>query len=127
MSEEKLHIKNIPGASEIYKQLGNWPIFHDSEVAAINLIRNGPSSLHIVSPVNSFTSEHLQRWCICLQFSEIVEIELVDFNHQNVLYDLTFTLKDNLYSVNIDSSFGVDGFITAKTLLFKMSEFPFEK
>ncbi|MBN9395380.1 MAG: hypothetical protein J0H83_09055 [Candidatus Melainabacteria bacterium] len=100
---------------------GRSPIFHDAEITEVSLHRNRPSTFLIKSPIYSADSEFTESWSIYLEINEILEIELVGFNHQNVLFDLTISQRDGLYVINIDASFGLDGFIVAREVRLKMA------
>lgn len=117
-------IKNSELLTEVF---GRWPSFHDSEVVEIILSRDKYSSeygptLRAALYVFDMTSEIDEKGyyvlknksIVWIQFLEVVELSLDDFNYQNVLWGLTIIdvsgdqLERVKFEVSFDSSFGID-------------------
>lgn len=78
---------------------GKWPNFHDAEVHHLNIWRGDvrPEDNVWIGPVIEMSFElcALQNpYIACLRFHDCENIELVDFNHQNAVYDLRFGFQD---------------------------------
>ena len=116
-------IKNSHQLTDVF---GRWPSFHDAEVLRINLDRDradsefGPN-LQAAIHVFEMTSQVDERGryvlknhvVVNLRFFEVVELNLVDFNYQNVLMGLSIRdisdrqLERVKFEVSFDPSFGV--------------------
>jgi hypothetical protein len=79
---------------------------HDAEVLSVLLDRTGPTlELNVALDPQLSAGPPLR-----LVFEEISELELVGFNHQNVLFDVTATKSDDgSWQVRLSSSYGVSG------------------
>src|SRR5689334_8725433 len=92
---------DVPGAAELFAWFGFWPNFHDGEV--IHLNREGPSHLrvHTWERTNDVDSRgyYVTRKYVVVTFilENITDTDLDEFNHQNVLSDLTLTKDPNGY------------------------------
>ena len=121
----------IKGSEKLLTIFGRWPSFHDAEVIEIQLSRvpagargnryEGPQLLakfhtwDITNEVDSTGHYVLKHHTlVALRFSDMREIKLEGFNHQNVIFGLTIQLKesnnptDSKFHVEFDPSFGVD-------------------
>jgi len=90
------HIKGAKLVTDVY---GRWPTFHDAEVLRIVLDRgtseDGPS---LAMDIRTFESTNQtaatgyfilrNEKVVSFRFASVTELELGDFNHQNVLFDL---------------------------------------
>jgi hypothetical protein len=78
--------------------------FHDAEVRALRLDRDGPTlhlDLSIVFP---------EQRMLSLRFEKVTDVELADFNEQNVLFDIPAVAGDDgLLEVELQSSYGLSG------------------
>jgi len=89
------HIKN----SNLALDGGEWSNFHDAEVHNINIWRGDvrPEDNVWIGPVveASFELCALKNpYIVLLNFHDCESIKLEEFNHQNAVYDLNFTLED---------------------------------
>jgi hypothetical protein len=78
---------------------GRWPNFHDSEVHTLNIWRGDirPENNVWIGPVIDVTFELCalkKPYIVVLRFHDCDVIRMQEFNHQNALYDLTFTFSD---------------------------------
>jgi hypothetical protein len=117
----------ILGAQSLIAVFGYWPSFHDAEVTWIKLDRRpfgegyGPT-LEAMVHAFEITSEVGVDGCYVLRhhvlvhfrFCGVVELQLAEFNHQNVLFGLGISdlhkrqLETVKFGVRFDSSFGVN-------------------
>ncbi len=84
--------------SQLVLDCGAWPNFHDAEVHSLNLWRGDlrPDDHVWIGPVIVATFElcALERpYLAVLKFHDCESIQLGEFNHQNAVYDLTFSFE----------------------------------
>ena len=115
-----VHIKGAKLVTDVY---GRWPTFHDAEVLRIVLDRgtsvDGPT---LAMDIRTFemTNETDAKGYIILRnekvvsfrFVSVTDLELGDFNHQNVLFDLKIHCvgeegSDTHFDVSLHPSHGV--------------------
>jgi hypothetical protein len=104
------------GAEKLTSIFGRWPTFHDAEVMTLWLDRSGPclrlrmtvfEALHDQVDDRGFYRK-INECVVTLRFEEIRELVLSDFNHQNVLFGISFEV-DGAVRVTIEGTFGVFG------------------
>ncbi|MCC6155952.1 MAG: hypothetical protein IT367_19450 [Candidatus Hydrogenedentes bacterium] len=116
------HIKSTTLVTDVY---GCWPRFHDAEVIRIVLDRgtaDGGPSLAMDIKTFEMTSEvdakgHFvlrNEKVVSLRFLSVTELELCDFNRQNVLLELEISRisgdgGDSRFEVSLNASYGVAG------------------
>lgn len=121
-------IGSVLGAEQLVAVFGYWPSFHDAELLWLRLDRQsniedyyGPTLETLVHAFER-TSDVGADGCyvlrhhvlVHLRFSDVVELQLEGFNHQNALTELSLTdLRDRhmeqvKWSVRFESAFGVD-------------------
>lgn len=110
--------------SAIILDHGAWPNFHDAEVHNLNIWRGDirPEDNVWIGPVIEveFVLCALKEpYIAVLKFHDCDAIRMVDFNHQNAIYDLSFAYKDRginektgtplppAISVRFEEAFGV--------------------
>jgi hypothetical protein len=120
---------NTVGAEKLTSVFGDWPRFHDAEIIAAQLIRDRdqPKSPRL---------ELMLRWWlkaytwnghsypesdsqITLRFHNVDQVELSEFNHQNVVDSLTISSPDDnpdWLAVDLNSSFGLLGSFRCRSL-----------
>lgn len=96
--EEFDPIKHIDN-SNLALDSGEWPNFHDAEVHNLNIWRGDvrPEDNVWIGPVveASFELCALQfPYMVLMKFHDCADIKLKEFNHQNAVYDLKFTIED---------------------------------
>ncbi|WP_349973561.1 Imm50 family immunity protein [Pseudomonas caspiana] len=117
----------ISGAENVIEAIGCWPSFHDSEVISFLVSRGLPDQgLATVAKLCVHYREHdvvgagtadFEYVCqksllVELIFSDIHDLSLTDFNHQNVLESIDLKrLQDLSILVDIVSIWGVVGSI----------------
>ncbi len=93
--------------SHVILDRGEWPNFHDAEVHHLHIWRGDvrPDDNVWIGPVieASFELCALEKpYLAVLKFHDCVSIRLEEFNHQNAVYDLTFTIEPRGYLNNGD-------------------------
>jgi hypothetical protein len=101
---------------------GAWPSFHDAEVMRVSLDRSGPAgpSLDVVIHLFEMTNEvdakgffvRRHHTEVTLRFDGIVELNLREFNRQNVLAGLEIAQVGQSgiarFRVSMPSSYGME-------------------
>ena len=110
----------VKGAEKLISVFGSWPTFHDAEVCGARLDRQGPCLDDIfVFQTSRVTDEsgfkRFNKTVVTFRFSEVEEILLEGFNHQNVLAALTLCNGKKI-DVTLHSIFGLDGHFSCQTV-----------
>lgn len=128
-----MHIPPIEGASKVIDAFGYFPTFHDGEIIELRLIRNtSPDESYPTVSITftlhgwEMTSEltaigHFvltKRHLIKFRFDHIDAVNLLHFNHQNVISELVITGIDPpsgpaRIKVEFGSCYGLEGGFTA--------------
>jgi hypothetical protein len=120
-------IQLVPGAQQLFDWFGYWPSFHDAEVLSIELNRTGVSKVRVhtfqsTSEVDSKGFYVCDKHCIVtFVVDDITEVELTQFNHQNVLSDLEFGLDSDEFVMKFSASYGLEGTVRAKKVTIGMT------
>ena len=120
--------ENIKGSEKLVAVWGEWPTFHDAEVASFCLERAIPVAVgsniaRLVIHLQSYSSagEGTSSYQMVLTksvlakfiFSGVCGIELFDFNHQNVINSMSITKIETdepaTLFVSIESIWGLGG------------------
>lgn len=114
---------SIENQALVIERFGYWPSFHDAEIERICLARGQRGYWPIISlwinvrgPAED--GKNGQLWQVELSFEEVIDNELEGFNHQNVIFDLTFQ-QEEFITATIDTSYGMSGSITARRVIVK--------
>jgi hypothetical protein len=117
----------ITGADAVVDALGTWPSFHDAEVLAFELERPALKArasearlkVHVTlyEARNEGTVEYhmalVKSIVVAFRFSGIRELEIFEFNHQNVVDAIVFsevtTATGKEIAVEVPSIFGFGG------------------
>ncbi len=109
--------------SAVIGWFGEMPRFHDAEVVSLELHRDPrPSHLRLYAfRMNSDLDERGYyrldlHALVTFTLSGILEMEIDNWNHQNALMSLTITTADEGHRLELESAYGVDGWITAKNI-----------
>lgn len=87
--------------------------FHDAEVLSLRLDRSGPT---LELDVEVFAQQPDAR-LVRLRFRNVTDLEIGEFNDQNVLFDLRAERgDDDLYDVTLLSSYGLGGYFRCATI-----------
>lgn len=78
---------------------GRWPNFHDAEVHKLNIWRGDvrPHDNVWIGTQIDVLFELCARqfpYMVLIRFHNCESVKLEDFNHQNVIYDLSFSFED---------------------------------
>ena len=122
--------EHIEGWEKLVAALGDWPTFHDAEVISVSAERSIPvevgcASARVVVHIRRYetrgegTAQYEQvlsrNVLATFQFSGVADLELSEFNHQNVINSLVVhrdTSQDEErapYVVTIESICGLGG------------------
>ncbi len=121
-------ILTIPGAKALIDRFGQWPSFHDAEVVALTLNREGESTMTVhVFRMTSQTDSHGKYICnlhtlVTFSFGEILAMDLGDFNHQNVIFGLGIAKTDDGFELTLHPCYGLTGTIRTATLAIRFIE-----
>jgi hypothetical protein len=119
----------IKNSELLVETIGKFPTFHDSEVVQIVLDRGCKPTLlariYVLKLLGKQDNEAHFDWCrylVELRFSDIAELALRGFGHQNVLSDLYIEeLADNdsgatRYEVVFEYCYGVEAIFTCSEI-----------
>ena len=103
------------GAETVRQWFGSWPEFHDAEIISLTLCRLGESVLRVY-PYAPEKPATVEFW-----LSEITDLEIADFSHQNVIFSLSIEQVTNengeaVFRLTMLPCFGLSGRIDAKRL-----------
>ena len=114
--------EQIEGAGAFVDWFGSWPSFHDAEVIHLHLNRAATSSLLINT--QEMTSDVLpsgfygSRKNVDVEFllNEVQDLELAEFNEQNVIFGLSVEAVENGLRISLDGCYGLAGYLIAKSI-----------
>ena len=91
--------RHIEGSERILEADGSWPNFHDAEVYVLNFWRGDmrPDDNIWVGVVIEATLElaALEKpFIVGLKFHDCNAIEMSNFNHENMIYELEFSFEE---------------------------------
>ena len=118
----------LPGAKALIKRFGRWPSFHDAEVVSLSLNRKGASTLTLhIFRMTSQVDERGHYVCdlhtlVTFSFGEILGINLVDFNHQNVISELEIGKTEAGLEVILHPCFGLAGTIRTSSISISFAD-----
>jgi hypothetical protein len=118
--------KKIIGHEKLIEIFGHWPSFHDAEIITISLNRSGedkgagPAALikiHVFQMSPEKRNDEKEFVCHChtvvtFRFANIKNLELWDFNNQNVIFSMNISgkqdaeRKTHVFNVHFASSYG---------------------
>lgn len=106
----------IQNSKIIYDYFGYFPNFHDDEILSVYLERSSPDIEVLIKSSQRLSKADIEKDVIknCkikLKFSRIKEMELKDFNNQNVIYDILFEQSEDEIKTRIRSSYDLEGSI----------------
>ena len=116
-------LEHITGADRLTSRFGTWPSFHDAEVVRLVLDRggaNGPTAEMVVhtwlmtDKVDDQGYYVLEKHTLVrFLFERVTSIELSEFNHQNVLFELEVAAETveggRACRVTLKPSYGLGG------------------
>ena len=119
----------IPGIDNVISHFGEWPSFHDAEIVEVHLHRKDASWIkinawHMTNKINEkghyIKDKHAT---VIFNFKDIIDIELVDFSHQNVISSLDIEQVKEGYKLILWPCYGLSGYITAKDINISITPF----
>lgn len=116
--------KRIRNAHEVINLLGKWPSFHDAEILNVELDRKVPSlQLRVYTFLmnKEITKKgyykRINQCIITFRFLSIDNVNLSDFNHQNVIFGFCFKeIRNGNINVVISSAYGLSGRFNCKDI-----------
>ena len=99
----------LTNAELVTSVLGSWPSLHDAEIITVKLSRDAGITAELTINAIHEPSEKPRISLIMLLFKGVEELELVDFNEQNVVWDLTVERDGDKKKLVISSSYGLAG------------------
>ena len=97
---------DVPGAQELFAQLGDWPNFDGAEVRSVHLNREGPSRIRVETKPGVIT----------FVLGGVSQLSLDGFNGRNSLSGLTLTKNAKGYVLELWPSHGISGTIVARSV-----------
>lgn len=127
MDESVLSV--VPGGADLLAWFGGRvPSFHDAEILGLELDRAGATcrfrvhAFEITGDVDQAGYFVLARHAvISFELGGVTDLELADFNHQNVLGGLRIERQANGYHVELEPCWGLSGFLKARTVQIAVS------
>jgi hypothetical protein len=117
--------KNLPGADGLIAWFGRWPSFHDAEILSLKLNRLGSSCARIHTWDKSRENDaqglyKTNKHCtVTFLLEEISDLELADFNSQNVISSLEIIKQQGGYRLSFSPCYGLAGYVVAKSISIK--------
>jgi len=116
-----MDLAKIPGASELQDWFESWPSFHDAEILDLHLDRKGPSTLRIHAWKYESSADNTEipvsrRFIARFIFDDITNLDVEEFNHQNVIYGLSLQQIGTDWRLELKHCWGLSGFIQARRL-----------
>lgn len=116
-------LRKIPGGAELEEWFGFMPNFHDFEVVSIDLRRDPEPSILGIHAWRT-TDEVDTSGCyvrdrhaaISVIMHGMTQMDISDWNHQNVLSTLEVSESEEGYVVTLNATFGIYGQIAAEKL-----------
>ena len=116
---------DVPSAGALVEWFGAWPTFHDAEILALHLNRDGVSSLRIHTWLltNETYEQDGRRFyrtdkhaVVTFDLEEIVDLELSDFSGQNVISALYVERQADSIRLTLSPCYGLAGHIEARRM-----------
>ena len=113
---------DVPGADQVVSWFGSWPSFHDAEILRLHLNRRGVSRLdvHAWRMTDQTYEADGRRYfvrdkhaVVTFELEAVSNLELFDFNAQNVLARLDLVRDGDLFCLRLDTVYGLGGRIDA--------------
>lgn len=100
----------LTNAELVTSVLGSWPSLHDAEILTVKLTRDAEITAELTIKAMPYEpSGKPKTSLIMLLFKGVEELELVDFNEQNVIWSLTVERDGDKKKLVISSSYGLAG------------------
>jgi len=112
----------MDGADSLTAWFGYWPSFHDAEIHALHLNRQGLSLLklqtwHMTDRVDDKGFIVTEKYTlVTFSIKQIEALILEDFSHQNVISELVIEDSSNGWVMTLKPCYGLFGIIEAKEI-----------
>ena len=127
-----IEIQTIENFQTVLQRFGSWPSFHDAEIHSLLLERDGPDGPYLEMRVHVHTARgdvgkkgtYLcdKQAMITMRFCNIESLDIIEFNNQNVIFDMDMRTGQDRISVTISSSYGCAGSFTCKRVAVQSVE-----
>ena len=102
--------KHVSNAELVTSVVGSWPDLHDAEVLSVELKRDGrPSVVLTIKAIPYDPSGKTGQALLQLLFKDVEEVELRDFNEQNVVWNLFVEPQGPKRRLVISPTYGLGG------------------
>ncbi|RUM17490.1 hypothetical protein EFQ99_34175 [Rhizobium vallis] len=115
-------LNDIPGGKPLLEWFGRVPRFHDAYLLEITFSNGaGLLRIHAWNMTNEVDAKGYfildKHAIVTLTLEGVSAINCIDFDMvPGIIYGLEITKADEHFRVEWDSSYGVDGFVTAKDI-----------
>jgi hypothetical protein len=114
--------EQVPGGPELRKWFGGIPSFHDAEILSLYLDRAGSSRIRIhtwrmtdaVDENGFYVLEN--HAVVTFILDEVIDLELSEFNPQNVIYGLTLRQTPDGLELALEHCWGLSGRLVARQI-----------
>ena len=112
----------IPGSAEVISWFGRWPSFHDAEIVELHLHRRRPSSITLFTwTITGKVDDRGYYICekhalVTFTLSNITELSLKDFSHQNVISSLQLDQTQKGFLIDLAGCYGLHGHLEAESV-----------
>jgi hypothetical protein len=119
--------RDFPGANELLDWFGEFPSFHDAEIEELLLSRGGTSRIKLSTcrtlPAvdENGRNKRDRRAVVSIEMQDVLDLELSDFSHQNVVASIGFERTGDAFRVSISPLFGIGGWVQARRIRFSVS------
>ncbi|MBX9721690.1 MAG: immunity 50 family protein, partial [Candidatus Obscuribacterales bacterium] len=130
LSNANSAISVLEGADQLFGWFGYWPTFHDAEIIELHLKRQGYSLLKIHTWHTSHKIdqqglyEQDKHAIVTFQINDISDLELHNFNHQNVIAGLAVKPVETGFQLTIVDCYGLAGNIVAENISIAIASAP---
>jgi hypothetical protein len=117
---------DIENARLVTEHFGFWPSFHDSEIISLSFQRDLEKNLdtmkmrvyafEMTDKVKGRHFELIKHCFVDFEFIGLEDNEIDGFNHQNAMSGLNFGRRSDFIFCELNSAYGVDGYIEARKI-----------
>lgn len=119
---QTLALAFIAGAAKLVDLYGYWPSFHDAQVEAITLEREGPTVTIAFTTndlvVKSGTEQGSQLAKVTLRWHEVEDLALraTEWSEENWVWDMNLTAHEKGVLTELLPNYGIGGSIVARRM-----------
>jgi hypothetical protein len=116
----------IPGADEVSRWFGNWPVFHDAEISKLELHSDSVITFNLyawnmtkdLDEKGYYINEKYAD--VSFRLEEVSAINITDLTEVGILFGLDIEKQNDLFTFVINASYGINGTITCKRCSVKL-------